>query len=92
MRVMRNCLTYAVGQWRREGGYLLIRRSRLAVAFRLPHWHPLWWVPHFLHMSPTGRITQYRPSEEQSRVDCAANHWWAWVRLWHFDGEIVEGD
>ena len=31
-----NCLIWALGQWRREGGYLLIRRSE---------WYP---GPHFL--------------------------------------------
>lgn len=32
-----NCLLYAVGRWRREGGYLIIRRSRLT-----PWVHVLW--------------------------------------------------
>lgn len=33
------CLTYALGKWAREGGYLVIRRSRWG------------WFPHFLHLS-----------------------------------------
>lgn len=34
-----NCLTYALDRWRREGGYLVFRRST--------HWP----VPHVLHLS-----------------------------------------
>lgn len=31
-----NCITWAVAKWRRDGGYLLVRKS---------HWG---WFPHFL--------------------------------------------
>jgi hypothetical protein len=44
------CLTYAVGKWVREGGYLLVRRSHFS---RL--------CPHLLHMDRSGRITQFVP-------------------------------
>lgn len=41
-----NCLTYALDRWRRDGGYLVFRRST--------HWP----IPHVLHLS--GDMTELR--------------------------------
>lgn len=90
---VRNCLTYALRKWRKEGGYLVLRRSQLGKVFRLPKWHPLHLVPHFLHLRREGeRMTHYTPTESQAHKDRHASHWLAWLRLWHFDGVEREGD
>lgn len=46
---MNNCLLYALGKFMREGGYLIIRKSRFG-----------WW-PHLLHSSDLETITDFRP-------------------------------
>lgn len=45
-----NCLAWAVRQWCRRGGYLVIRRARL----KFPFWHFMW-------MAPSGRLYHFRP-------------------------------
>lgn len=94
---MRNCITYAWSKWRREGGYIIFRRSlafELFECWRLPWWHPhrlTWFVPHLLHRDYAGRITQYVPTPEQAAAHgrCALRFW---ASLWHFDGRVIEGD
>lgn len=94
---MQNCLTYAVGKWRREGGYILIRRSFAWELFGcedVPWWHPrrlVWLVPHFLHRDYLGRVTQYVPTAEQVRQHRTCLPCF-WLSLWHFDGEVIEGN
>jgi hypothetical protein len=94
---VRNCFTYAVGKWRREGGYIVLRRSlafELFEAWRRPWWHPhrlTWLVPHALHRGYDGRITQYVPTPEQVTAHRACPLRF-WVSLWHFEGRVVEGD
>lgn len=89
---MKNCLTYATGKWQREGGYLVIRRSRAAARFGIKsRLHPVYWVPHFLHMSPDGVITQYVPPEAMVH-EHSMSLWKFWLALWHFHGEVRTGD
>jgi len=47
---MKNCLTYAIKKYRKEKGYILIRKSK-----------HLGIIPHFLHMNRNGLITHYAP-------------------------------
>jgi hypothetical protein len=56
--------------WFRYGGYLLIRRSRLAQNFGITNkWHPAMWVPHFLHISKELQVTQYIPTKQEKIKD-----------------------
>ena len=90
---MKNCLTYALRRWRERGGYLVIRRSQLASVFGLGKRHPLRWVPHFLHMDRDSTVLHhYCPTPEQHDRDAKSSHWWAWLRLWHFEGIEKRGD
>jgi hypothetical protein len=94
---VRNCLTYALGQWWRRGGYLVVRRSLAWEFFNIsarPWWSParlVWLVPHFLHKDYDGRITQYVPTVAQieRHSENLLRFWWG---LWHFDGQVVDGD
>lgn len=89
---MQNCLSYALTKWRREGGYILVRRSLAGRKFGIAsRWHPVSWVPHFLHMSKEGVITQYAPTEEQVE-EHKGSVWKFWLSLWHFEGRVVHGD
>jgi hypothetical protein len=94
---MKNCLTYAMKKWINEGGYLLIRRSCAFEAFGVKNdpWYSLrrlvWFVPHFLHCSYEGEITQFLPTAQQLEKDkkCLLRFF---LSLWRFDGTIVKGD
>lgn len=86
-----NCLTYVIGRLWAEGGYFMSRRSQLAKLFPRPKWHPVNFVPHFLHRSEGKVITQYQPTEAQKAHHLKVGLWWAWLDLWSFDGQI-EGD
>jgi len=72
---MKNCLTYALTKWYKEGGYLVIRKSKY-----------VWWVPHFLHMTEKGLITQYVPK------NIPKNPLRRLLHLWSFSGQEVYGD
>ena len=65
------CLFYAVGKWVKEGGYLKIRAS---------HYSQL--LPHFLHESKDGKVSQFVPDSPKIRWLCP---------LW-FKGHIKYGD
>lgn len=94
---MNNCLTYAIKKWRREGGYLLVRRSlayEIFDASSFSFWslrRVVFLVPHFLHQSYDGRITQFVPTEKQIDKDKGSVIRFL-VSLWSFDGHIIEGD
>lgn len=89
---MKNCLSYAWGKLRAEGGYLMVRRSLAAKHFGIrSKWHPVTWVPHFLHMNKEGVITQYVPTREQVE-EHEGNVWKFWLDLWHFEGRVITGD
>lgn len=94
---MRNCLSYAVSKWWREGGYVVIRRSLAWELFgvaKRPWYSParlVVIVPHFLHVSRDGRMTQYVPTPEQvaEHKQCLLRFW---LSLFFFRGQVVEGD
>ena len=87
-----NCLTYAIRKWLAEGGYVLVRKSLIARFHHVPRWHPLNLVPHFLHQSMDGKITQMIRSVEEEEKARRAGPWLDWLWLWHFDGRVVESD
>ena len=89
---MRNCLTYALGMWIKHGGYVKIRRSLIARLHGVGKWHWLNLVPHFLHESKDGYITQLVRNPEENAKAKRLGPWMDWLWLWHFDGVIVEGD
>lgn len=63
---MSNCLLYALGRWWREGGYLIVRRSRF---WHHPLGFHLLWSPDLL------RFYDYAPTPAIERP------WW-WKPLW----------
>ena len=88
-----NCLTYALNKWLREGGYLLVRQSRLAREFGITsNWHPASWVPHFLHRAKDHTVTQFTATDEQRERNKQRGLFRTWLTLWHFNGEIVGDD
>ena len=89
---MRNCLTYAVGKYIKAGGYLVVRKSRFAQEIGASRWNPAHLVPHFLHMSGDFVLTQYVPTREDRENMRRRGAFRQWLALWHFDGEIREGD
>ena len=90
---MKNCLTYALMKWLREGGYLMMRRSHLAREFGITNkWHPASWVPHFLHRDKQHNVTQYTVTDEHRVKEKEHGLFWAWSRLWTFDGHVTGDD
>src|SRR6056297_1676762 len=87
---MKNCLTYAVPKWWREGGCLVIRRARILELFgyKVTPWHPMFWVPHFAHLSCLGVITQYTATPQARAEHKSGGVWRFWLYLWHFEGQI----
>ncbi len=89
---MRNCLTYALGMMIRQGGYIRMRRSMLVKLHGLGPWHIFNLVPHFLHESKDGRITQLVRTDEENAKAKALGPWYDWLWLWSFSGRIIEDD
>lgn len=89
---MRNCLTYAMGQWLRHGGYVKMRKSLIARLHGVGPFHPFHLVPHFLHEGVDGRVTQLTRTPEEEASALAKGPWRDWMWLWHFQGRVVEGD
>jgi len=88
-----NCLTYAFNKWLREGGYLLMRKSKLAEEFGIKSkWHPVSWVPHFLHRDKNHVVTQYTATDEQRAANQKRGVLKTWINLWNFEGEIIGDD
>lgn len=86
-----NCWSYAFRRVVKDGGYLMARRSHSADEIGAGKTSARWWLPHFLHMDRSGRVTQYRPTEDE--LDIQNSRWWRfWMRLPHFSGEVVTGD
>lgn len=59
-----------------------------------PWWHPWrlsWAIPHFLHKSYLGQITQYVPTANQVKKhrECMLKFFFS---LWNFDGQVIEGN
>lgn len=94
---MRNCLTYALSMWWHHGGYLLVRRSLAWELFDVsnrPWWTFAWLVgciPHFLHKSKNGVVTQYVPTPRQVEAH-RKNILSFWFSLFSFEGMVVRGD
>jgi hypothetical protein len=55
-RVRSNCLIWALGQWKRHGGYLIMRRS---------HWGPF---PHFLWSADLRELQAFEPVGPRRRL------------------------
>lgn len=89
--MIENCLTYAVSKYIKEGGYILMRRSLFSEDFDLSKWHPLYWMPHFLHRSKDKVITQYSPTDKQRSIFKERGIWYTWLHLWHIQG-YIRGD
>ena len=87
-----NCLAYALWKWVTKGGSIIIRRSQLAEMFPRPRWHPVNWLPHFLHRARCLEITQFVPTEATKERHKALGLWRAWFDLWSFDGEVIGDD
>ena len=88
-----NCLTYAFGKWFREGGYVLMRASRLAGEFGVTSkWHPASWVPHFLHRDMNHVVTQFTATDIQRALNHKRGLFLTWISLWSFDGEVIGDD
>jgi hypothetical protein len=92
-----NCLTYAVGKWLKEGGYLIVRRSRIGDQFGVKsNWHPIRWIPHFMHRSKTHEVTQYVPTPRQVEIDIERGVLktllMGWLTLWRGGGHIIGDD
>jgi hypothetical protein len=90
---MRNCLSYALMKWLREGGTFMARRSYLAREFGITSkWHPVYWVPHFLHRDKQLNVTQFTVTEEQRMRNKKRGCFLTWITLWHFDGHVIGDD
>jgi hypothetical protein len=89
---VRNCLSYAFNKFRKEGGYLLVRKSGISRLHGVSKKHILNLVPHFLHMDYTGKITQLTRTEEENNRAKKAGPWKDWMWLWNFKGRVIEGD
>lgn len=89
---VRNCLTYAFGMWLRFGGYVRMRKSMIAKLHGVGKWHIFNLVPHFLHESKSGEVTQLIRTAEENANAVKKGPWLDWIWLWHFKGHIVKGD
>ena len=87
-----NCLTYAFSRWISDGGYICCRKSQLCRMFPRPRWHPVHLVPHFLHRTYEGEVSQYVPTEEQKRIHIEMGLFRSWLSLWRFDGHVIGDD
>lgn len=89
---MRNCLTYSLSMRIRHGGYLKYRRSMLASFHGKGSHHILNLVPHFLHESKEGVVTQLVRTESENERAKKLGPWMDWAWLWHFEGRVVYDD
>ena len=88
-----NCLFYAVGQWLKHGGYILMRRSHFAEEFNVTsRWHPAWYIPHFLHRTKAHEVTQFTADPKFSEMPNTPSKFKAWLMLWWFEGKIIGDD
>jgi len=89
---MKNCLTYALGMWWKYGGYVKVRKSLIAKLHGVGPWHWLNLVPHFLHQTRDGQVTQLVRSPEEIARAKELGPWLDWLWLWHFQGQILNDD
>jgi len=90
--VRSNCFVYALRKWWAEGGSIIIRRSQLAAMFPRPRWHPVNWVPHFLHRARCLKITQFVPTEQTKERHKRGGLIRAWLELFWFEGQVIGDD
>jgi hypothetical protein len=88
----RNCLTYAISMWIKHGGYIKMRKSLIAELHGCGKYHILNLVPHFLHQTREGKVTQLVRTKEENIKAKKFGPFLDWLWLWHFNGEIVEED
>lgn len=86
--MLKNCLTYALYKFFTEGGRILIRRSYFSRDFNLSKWNILYWVPHFLHKTKKGYITEYVPTDAQKEKFEKYGFWYILLTLIHIDGYV----
>lgn len=87
-----NCFTYAFSKWWKEGGYVRVRRSLLAEMKGVGRFHIYNMLPHFLHESKDGVLTQYKPMKYEDDYIKKSSFWRVmWKYFWH-DGYIAHGD
>lgn len=55
-------------------------------------WHLLNLVPHFLHETQDGEVTQLVPNDEEEANVRKRGPWAEWLMLLHFKGKVVSGD
>jgi len=95
---MRNCLSYAVLEWFRQrkatgkGGYIKIRKSLIAELHGVGRFHVFHLVPHFLHETRDGKVTQLVRTPEENAKARQVGPWRDWLWLWHFQGHVIDGD
>lgn len=96
--VLENCMSWAVRQRLLRGGKLLSRRSHFAEQWLAPERRtgPLYWlvrhIPHFAWADPAGVIWQYTVTEEWKDECKQMGIVRAWMDLWIYDGQVVQGD
>jgi len=90
--VRSNCFVYALRKWWAEGGSIIIRRSQLAAMFPRRRYHPVNWIPHFLHRTRCLKITQFVPTAKAKERHLKIGLLRAWLDLWSFEGEVIGDD
>ncbi len=69
-----------------------MRKSLIAKLHGVGKWHWLNLVPHFLHQTREGHVTQLVRTPEENEKAKQLGPWLDWLWLWHFKGQIIEGD
>ena len=98
MIIPKNCLTYAICTWFKykketgNGGYIKIRKSLIAELHGVGRYNILHLVPHFLHETVDGKVTQLVRNDQENARAKKLGPWFDWLWLWRFEGKIVEGD
>jgi hypothetical protein len=55
-------------------------------------WHWLNLVPHFLHQTRDGQVTQLVRTDAENARAKQLGPWLDWLWLWHFQGQILNDD
>lgn len=78
--------------WIKHGGYIRVRRSLIVKLHGLGKRHIFNLVPHFLHETKDGKITQLVRTAEENKRAKELGPWFDWMWLWYFEGEVLEND
>lgn len=89
--ITENCATYAIRKWITQGGTIAIRESLFADDIVAPQNRGLGYriaklVPHFVWVSPEGRVWQYTVKHEWKEKWKGKSLLGAWINLWFYDG------